>query len=272
MPTLFDPPQAAKTNQPRDYLSFSSLSLYQSCPLRYFFKYVAGLPEKAVSASLIFGKPIHASIQLYFEQLLMGEPRRDLDVLLDAYQVAWKENEGQTILFGASETRDSLGQLADRLLWAFLESDLASPDGVIVGVEEELRGVIVPGCPDLLAYVDLIIETEDAVVVTDYKTSRSNWNDDKVEQAAPQLLLYGELVQTISPSKPVRLQFAVLPKIKSPTVTLHEVASDPAQVQRTKTVVQKVWHAIQGKHFYPSPSALNCPTCPFQAPCRAWRG
>ena len=28
----------------RDYISFSSIRTYQNCPLRYFFKYVAGLP------------------------------------------------------------------------------------------------------------------------------------------------------------------------------------------------------------------------------------
>ena len=40
------PPPAAKPAGDRDYLSFSAI---QACPLRYSFRYIAGLPEKSVS-------------------------------------------------------------------------------------------------------------------------------------------------------------------------------------------------------------------------------
>ena len=45
----------------RDYVSFSALSTYQRCPLQHHFRYVAGLPEATVSASLVFGSAIHRS-------------------------------------------------------------------------------------------------------------------------------------------------------------------------------------------------------------------
>ena len=32
----------------RDYLSFSAIRTYQTCPLKYFFKYIAGLPEESI--------------------------------------------------------------------------------------------------------------------------------------------------------------------------------------------------------------------------------
>ena len=41
------PPSACAVASPsRDYVSFSSISLYRSCPLRYHFKYDLGLPEE----------------------------------------------------------------------------------------------------------------------------------------------------------------------------------------------------------------------------------
>ncbi len=43
----------------RPYLSHSAISTYQTCPLRYFYRYVSGLPEETVSASLVFGGAIH---------------------------------------------------------------------------------------------------------------------------------------------------------------------------------------------------------------------
>jgi CRISPR/Cas system-associated exonuclease Cas4 (RecB family) len=158
------------------------------------------------------------------------------------------------------------------MLTAFLHSDFAQPKGTIIGVEEELRGVLIPGCPDLLARVDLIVDAGDALVVTDFKTARRGWSHDQVMDAAPQLLLYSSLVRDLSDGKPLRLEFAVMTKTKAPDLTVHSVPLDAHQIERTKGIVESVWRAIQTGHFFPSPSPLNCPTCPFQGPCQAWSG
>jgi RecB family exonuclease len=254
----------------RNYMSFSSISTFQSCPLRYYFRYVLGLPEETVSANLVFGAAFHAAVQFHFEQLLAGNPPPDLDTLLGVFWESWRERGTATIRFGKKDNLDSVGHLADRMLWAFQESAFAHPTGTILAVEEELRGPIVPGCPDLLARVDLLIDAGDALVLSDFKTSRGSWNEDDVVEAAPQLLLYSELAQELCDGKPLRLEFAVLTKTKSPVLTTHPVDLHPQLVDRTKRVVERVWQAITAQHFYPNPSPLNCPTCPFQAPCRAW--
>jgi hypothetical protein len=110
------------------------------------------------------------------------------------------------------------------------------------------------------------------LILSDFKTSRGTWGADKVEQAAPQLLLYSELAKALADGKPLRLVFAVLSKTQLPVITLHDVPLDPQQVERTKRTVERVWHDIEGGHFYPSPSAMQCPSCPYRAPCRAWTG
>ena len=90
--------------------------------------------------------------------------------------------------------------MADRLLRIFAQSDFARPKGVILGVEEQLRGNIVPGCPDLLARVDLIVDAGHELHVADFKTARCSLNDFKVDDLAPQLLLYSELVNNDNPN------------------------------------------------------------------------
>ena len=104
---------------------------------------------------------------------------------------------------------------------------------------------MIPGCPDLLARVDLIVDTGDELVVSDFKTARCSWNDLKVEDLAPQLLLYSELVKPIADGRPIKLEFAVLTKTKVPELTVHDVPHDPQQVERTKKIVEQVWQAIQ---------------------------
>mgnify|MGYP002637691799 CR=1 FL=1 len=163
-------------------------------------------------------------------------------------------------------------ELADRMLAAFLASDLTKQEGRIVGVEEELRGELSPELPDLLGRVDLLLETDDAVVVQDFKTSRSAWSEYQAEDQSEQLLLYADLVRRLIPGKQLKLQFAVITKAKTPKVQLLEANFDESKLDRTKRVVEKVWSAIESGHFYPSPSPMQCPGCGYRSQCAAWRG
>jgi putative RecB family exonuclease len=273
LPTIL-PKQAAKsTPKTRDYLSFSAMNLYRSCPLRYKFYYLDGLPEEAVSASLVFGSAVHRSVELHFIRLLAGEPLPSIDEMLAVYHDTWRDQLAVTqVKFNKDDDIASLAKLAGRMLEAFWNSPVAQPVGHVIGVEEELRGSIIPGVPDLLGRIDLLIDTDDAVIITDFKTSRSRWSRDQAEDSAEQLLLYSELVKKLVPGKQMRLQFVVLTKTKQPVVDVHELPVMPQQVVRIKRIVERVWKAIEAGSFYPTPSPLQCPSCPYREPCRAWKG
>ena len=89
------------------------------------------------------------------------------------------------------------------MLTAFLSSPAASVRGRVLGVEEEIRGMLVEGVPDLYGRVDLLTEDADSLVITDIKTSRSRWSPEQVEDSGEQLLLYSHLASEISPGKKV---------------------------------------------------------------------
>jgi putative RecB family exonuclease len=256
----------------RDYISYSAVRLYQACPLRYHFTYVAGLPEATVGSSLVVDEAFHACLLDHFEHLRTEGRPPDLDTLIDVFWTAWHAHDGQTIVFNQGEGLAGVARLAERLLLAFQASDLARPVGLILGVREELHGAVVPGCPDLLACIDLLIDTGPALVLTDFRTSRSAWNVDRVEEAAPELLICHELVKPLAGGRPVRIEFAVVTKTKFPVLTRHEVQLDAHRVERAKVLVQSIWRGIEAGHFYPVPSPLNCTRCPFRDPCRAWPG
>jgi putative RecB family exonuclease len=256
----------------RDYISWSALSTFRTCPLKYKFRYIDGLPEESVSSALVFGTGIHTAVEQHFQAILSGEEQPDVERLMFAYRSAWLPNDPDAISFGTKETRESLDDLAARMLAAFLSSPAASVQGRVLGVEEEIRGMLVEGVPDLYGRVDLLTEDSDSLVVTDIKTSRGKWSAEQVEDSGEQLMLYAHLASEISPGKKIATRFLVLTKTREPQIEEHVREVEPASVKRTLAGVERVWRAIEGQHFYPAPSMMNCSGCGYRAACRAWAG
>ncbi len=176
---------------------------------------------------------------------------------------------------GKSESQQSLRDLARRMLTAFHESPHAQPGGTILAIEEEFRASVIPDCPDLLGRIDLVTVERAALRITDYKTARSRWNRASIREAAPQMLLYAELVRPLAQAlgvTTIELQWIVLTKTKEPFVGTHVLIPQPRQLKWAKSVVRLVWRAIVNGHFYPAPSARNCATCPYWTACQQWEG
>src|SRR5436190_24236487 len=87
----------------RDYISFSAIRAYQACPLRYFFKYVAGLPEESVAATLVFGTAIHRAIEHHYRELLAGNAPPSVAAMIEEYSAGWQDREGIRVRFGKEE-------------------------------------------------------------------------------------------------------------------------------------------------------------------------
>jgi putative RecB family exonuclease len=256
----------------RPYISWSSISTFRTCPLKYKFRYIDGLPEESVSAALVFGTGIHTGVEQHYQAILSGEEQPDIERLMFAYRSAWLPHDPDAIQFGAKETRETLDDLAARMLTAFLSSPAANVQGRVLGVEEEIRGMLVEGVPDLYGRVDLLTEDADTLVVTDIKTSRGKWSAEQVEDSGEQLLLYSHLASEISPGKKVQTRFLVLTKTREPVIEEHVREVEPGNVKRTLAGVASVWRAIESGVFYPAPSTVSCSSCGYRAACRVWAG
>ncbi len=257
----------------RDYISYSAISTYQQCPLKYYFKYIKGLDEKFTTASLALGGAIHHAVEFHFNELMAGNRPPDHDTLLSAFWEGWQSRCNATaIRFGRGQDLDSIGKTADRVIDAFRASSFAQPMGRILGVEEELREPLIPGLPDILGRVDLIIETTEALRIIDLKTARSRWSPGQAERAGEQLILYAALAKELAPHKRIQLEFAVITKAVAPTVECLPVMLNHARLERTQRVMQRVWSAVESQLFYPAPSLMACPSCSFRDECEAWQG
>ena len=259
----------------RDYLSYSAMSAYQKCALRFYFQYVAALAPAFTPAPLVFGGAIHKAVEGHYRTILETSSPPPLDDLLVAYDAAWKAESKAPVRFGKGESQNSLRDLAARMLWAFQASEVSKLDTSLLAVEEEFRAPLIPGCPDILGRLDLLVLDAYSLRIVDFKTSRSVWGQAKIVEAAPQQLLYTELVRPLAKklgNRPIEVEWVVITKTKKPTVQRYRLTPDPVSIARVKAMVQHVWRAIAAGHFYPCPSSMNCPTCPYASACRVWEG
>ena len=280
-------PSLASTNRPanrraeqvtgRTYLSYSQMSLMRTCPRKFAFTYTEHAPKEFVPSSLIYGGSIHSSLELYFRASLEGLTVTH-EALLAEYHDTWnrqlRDGADVPVRFNKNDSVDTMHALADRMLAAFLTSPLSQPKGTILGVEEELRIVLDPDLPDVLAKVDLFTQTEGALHVVDWKTSRSRWTEQKALESGDQLVIYGVTVGKMSRSLglPVKLHFGIITKAKTPVVQVLPVPTDADRVTAMTESVAAIWEAIQVGNFYPSPHPMNCTSCPFKSQCPAFGG
>ena len=119
------------------------------------------------------------------------------------------------------------------------------------------------GSRPLLGIVDLVFQSDDRLVVRDYKTAGRKWNQGNAESNAGQLELYGELVKKLVPDRELSFEFIVLTKTKSPAVERFTVESSRRRIERTKLIANITLDAIATGVFYSNKNPMTCATCPY---------
>lgn len=263
----------------RLYLSYSQLACLRACPRQFAFKYVEKAPAEFVPSGLLFGACIHSALESHFLALRDHGRAQDVPMLMAAFDDAWHDEQPAadgaiSVRFNKNETAQTLRELAQRMLAAFLDSPVARPDGEIVGIEQELRVTLDPDLPDLLARIDLVTQNDSGVTITDFKTARARWTPDRALEAVDQLSLYSDALREAFADRglPNHLQFVVLTKAKNPAIQILPVPFDSVRVETLRENVRTIWEAIQAGHFYPNPSPMHCTTCPYRGRCPVFGG
>ncbi|MGB0766265.1 MAG: RecB family exonuclease [Phycisphaeraceae bacterium] len=254
----------------RRHISWSQLSGYRGCPRRWHFSHVEGVEPSHVSSALLLGSAFHDAVQYHFEQRLIGDAPNH-DALCDVFHQAWDDQVNDIpIRYSKGEDEASSKATGVRMLKAFQESELASPPGTIVAVEETFSGRLHPELPTLTARVDLCYLTDDALTVLDWKTSRSRWPATKVQESADQLVIYGQLAGELAHDVPVQLSFGVVSKAAKPAVQKLDVPTESSE--RAGAVISQLLPIYQGMKSgidYPNPSPM-CSGCSYKHRCPAF--
>ncbi len=168
------------------HISYSQLKTYLTCPQKYEFQYVRGIPWEFVPEYFPFGRAIHETAKAFYRTLKETGQRLSLQDLTEHFKGCWdKETQGDNIRYKEKQTRDSLRDKGIQLVKVFYEN--VSPQRII-GVEVpfsvdlvlEETGEVLP-CK-LTGIFDLIeSDEEDTLVIVELKTSSKRFSDDQID-------------------------------------------------------------------------------------------
>jgi len=249
-----------------DHISHSQVTQYGMCSLKWWFS-KNFLPDH-VPVVLIFGRAIHAGIEVFYQQRLRGS-EATIDDMMSAFDQVFAE-EQTPIQYGAKESVESLRDKAGQMFQTVLDNIQPS---TVLAIEQPFRIRLSDDIPDVLGYIDLIeiVETDDGPVIelVDWKTAAKKQND----MPADQLHLYEMAVQATGLVKdfdlPIRLGFRVITKTKNPDFQILNVESSAQQQERLKAKMGACVKGMKAGIVYPNPG-WQCGSCPFKRHCAVW--
>ncbi|MFC1833206.1 RecB family exonuclease [Thermodesulfobacteriota bacterium] len=254
-----------------EHLSYSSVSTYMQCSLKWRFHYVDRLEPEFTPSALLFGQAIHEAIGAFLQSTLNGD-RLTADNLLDVYRQIWISHEGPSIRYGARDSEDALLTKAEGLLSLFHEQH--DPSSEVIAVEEAFEldlQELVPDYPHKLPHhigvVDSIQKQNGVTSLIDYKTAARKPNGSV---NAMQLVAYsiGAAGLGYDPNE-LDYRYEYLVKTAKPQLVSYPVKVNDRDRRRFLKMATRVWKAVQGAIFYPNPSFF-CSGCGFQRHCNEW--
>ena len=247
-------------------ISASRLTLFLSCRLKFFFRYVLGL-TKPKSPALHVGSTVHAVLKAWNKARWKNQPLTLKDIH-DEYSKAWADTGGGPVKWENAEEEADEQKTGWRLVETYMrESNIppdTKPDAVEVPVEANL---VQHGLPSLIGILDLVQGGK----IIDYKTTGQTPNAEKVIHTTEvQTSIYSVLYRDAKKKQETGVELHHLVKTKNPKLII--TATPPmSEHQQTRLfhLMEAYVHGLDVRDFIPSPG-MQCSMCEFFNECRAW--
>lgn len=263
-PAALSPPAKARTKEElQRTVSASRLGAWLSCRLKFFFRYLSGIP-KAPTASLHVGSVIHAVLQEWNLARWRGAPLQG-DLVRSLFDQFWIEKQaGVSIRWDDSEVEIRTGAFS--LLETYPRQTSIPlderPEGVEVSVELDLARY---GLPTLVGVLDLV---RAGGRIVDYKTTGRTPDQDKVVHTTEiQTTAYALLYREATGRRENGIELHHLVRLKSPKIVITQIGV--ARQEKFQRLIESYNHGLEREDFVPSPG-IQCSTCEFFQECRLW--
>jgi putative RecB family exonuclease len=255
---------------PREYISYSQIRLYQTCPKKYYYTYIEKI-SLPVNDKVFLGVVFHSVAEDYFKEKIAGSAggeavgipveklldifNRKFDSFRNEQKITWEDPIEETRKRGNAFVRYFARVVAPLIHPMMVEKELWAS---LPGIDVKLKGVI-----------DLV-ETDFSI--TDFKTTTAKWSKTRIKSAYLQMVIYRYLFEQNFGDVITQLKFKII-YAKNPTNIKHqEISIKPKDVDfdyaRMFDIIKYVVDNIRQGVFYKNES-YTCGYCEYREICRS---
>jgi RecB family exonuclease len=239
--------------------SYSRISTYEECHLRYFFGSVAGLDTRT-SYQMAFGKLMHT----IFELAAKGEVGADPEALKAAYRKRFDPAWFPSRAVAYQYWRDGMEMLA---LWHPGE---AAPARQALAFEIDFT--IEVGRHMVRGRIDRVDRAGDGIALLDYKTARMPASEADAANSLQLAIYYlaalrDPTLAALGP--PVEMELVYPARARQGRFTRVGQRPEPGYDRRVEERLLPLLDGAAAESFDPDPHA-DCRFCPFKPICPMW--
>jgi CRISPR/Cas system-associated exonuclease Cas4 (RecB family) len=260
------------------HFSYSQLSTFTLCGMKYAHQYVWGTPWETKPVALPFGKAIHKAAEAYYRSLKDTGEITPVDQLIATYEMVFDndiKSADMELTLKEGETVAALREQGIALLKLFHKEIRPQTIAAIESPFSVPVPDILNGGGDLpikmVGYFDLVERDEQGTyVVCELKTSGQRFSSLRLEydlQATTYSYAMTKMKVATSENSCL-VRYDVLLKTKKPAFEHYFVTRTDADHKRLIHLINHVLKAIELKVFYRNTS-WACSDCQFRKTCFA---
>lgn len=234
-------------------LSHYQIDDYNTCPLKYKYVHILRLPF--FHHTIVYGKAVHAAVEIYFRHKMKEFPVT-LEELYQTYEKAWRN-----IGFLSQEHEERRFEAGKKAILNFYEREETS--GILPkSIEETFHFMM--GMNRIAGRWDRIDDRNGQIVIVDFKTSEVYQKEaaDKRTQSSMQLTIYAMAFQQMHGRLPDKLELHFL---ESGIIGEAEVTDK--MCEKTEQAIEEAAHGIRQRDYTARPGYQSCRYCAYVEIC-----
>lgn len=246
---------------PKEYISYSQIRLYQTCPKKYYYTYIEEI-KTPINDKIFLGVVFHSIAEYYLNEKILGKEPVQKN-LLNRFKEQFQESQKEQEIKWATPINETQKRGIAFILH-FLKEIIPELNPLMV------EKVLIVDLPDLDVKLKGVIDlVETDFSITDFKTTTSKWSKSRIRDSYMQMQIYRYLFEKSFGDVVSHLRFRIIYSKNDMNIRDQKVSVKASDLDSGKMfdIIKYVVENIRNGVFYKNES-YTCGYCEFKDLCQ----